>query len=112
MPQKKLFIADQFTPTQWATAEQKAQWANAMASWAFRGFNPEGFKRNLYERLRNMYGHIAHFNQGGFYTEWFSDIYRRLEWLEYVARGGAWGKSVGDPAWTWSDAEKAFTAWV
>jgi hypothetical protein len=107
----KLFHADQFSTTQWATAEQKAQWENALASWVSRGFPQNGFTKSLYERLRNTFGHIAHYNRAGFYGVWFADIHRQLKWLRYVAKGGAYGP-IGDAAYTWSDVEAAFSAWV
>lgn len=108
----KRFQPEQFTPTQWATAEQKVAWANAMATWALRGFPQEGFTRRLYGPLHtNLFGHIAHYDLHGFFATWFSDIHQQLEWLKYAARGGAYG-AVGDPHFTWSDVEKAFTAWV
>src|SRR5689334_3842496 len=105
------FCAEQFTATKWVSAEEKAKWANAMASWIMRGFPKNGWRKGLYEPLHQMYGHSAHYNQEGFYAEWFSSIHRQFQWLEYVAGGGAFG-ILGDPAWTWSDVERAMRAWI
>ena len=106
---KPTFSANQFTSTQWATAQQKAQWATDMAAWVMRSFPQMGFTTGLYERLRNTFGHSAHFHRAGFYDVWFADIHRQLRWLEHAARGGAYGP-VGDPKFTWSDVERAFSA--
>lgn len=74
------FRAEQFTPTHWATAEQKAQWANAMALWVLRDFPQNGFTKRLYIPLStHLYGHISHFNREGFSARWFRDIHRQLQ---------------------------------
>src|SRR5436853_622236 len=104
---KPPFGAEQFTATEWDSAEDKAKWANAMASWIQRGFPQNGWRKSLYHHLQlHMYGHIAHFNMHGFYSEWFANIHLQLQWLQYAARGGAYGM-VGDPAHTWCDVELA-----
>ncbi len=105
------FCAAQFTATKWASAEEKAKWANTMVSWIQRDFPLNGWTKNLYHHLSNMYGHIAHYNQIGFYGNWFETIHQRLEWLQYIAHKGNFG-CLGDPTWTWSDVEQAFSAWV
>ena len=108
----KPFQAEQFTPTKCDTAQDKALWANRMASWVRRGFPPEGWTKGLYTLLRShLYGHIAHYNKEGFYAEWFADIHRQLAWLTF-AREGGWLGYVGDPRATWSDVEEALSAWI
>jgi hypothetical protein len=112
MSKKAPFCAEQFTATRWDSAQEKAKWANAMASWAERGFPKEGWRKGLYQQLHtHMYGHIAHYDQYGFYCEWFDGIHRQLEWLKYAASSGPFG-SVGDPAYCWCDVERAFSVWV
>jgi hypothetical protein len=109
---KQPFCAAQFTATHWDSAQDKAKWANAMALWAKRGFPRNGWRKGLYGPLTHMYGHIAHFNQDGFYEVWFADIHCRLRWLQYAARGGAFAGGAGDPAYTWSDVEQALRVWI
>lgn len=113
MPQKP-FQAAQFTPTPYYTAEDKTKWANAMASWVERGFPANGWTKSLYKNLStNMYGHIAHYNQPGFYDTWFSDIHQQLEWLQFAASGGTFGQfPYRDPNYTWCDVERAFKIWI
>ncbi|GHP00665.1 hypothetical protein KSF_107120 [Reticulibacter mediterranei] len=107
------FCANQFTSTAFDSHEEKAKWANAMASWIRRGFPKNGWRKGLYEPLHtNLYGHIAHFDLHGFYAEWFADIHQQLQWLQYAAKGGAFGGGRGDPAYTWSDVERALSAWI
>lgn len=103
------FSAEQFTPTRFDSAADKAKWANAMARWAQKGFPEQGFTKNLYYHLyQHMYGHIAHYNQWGFFGEWFANDQKCLSWLLHAAKSQAYG----DPAHTWSDVALAFTAWV
>ena len=111
------FSPSQFTPTQWDTAEDKARFANHAVRFIESGFNPNLFHSWFYRRLSNCFGHIAHYNQAGFYGEWFADDARRLEWLRYVAAGGAYTIGdqpvpVGDPACTYADVEVALMNWV
>lgn len=105
-------LTEQFTATKWATAEEKARWANAMPSWIQRGFPEKGWRQGLYERLHQMYCHSAQYNRYGFYDEWFATVQKQRAWLEYVAKGGAFGGGMGDPAWTWCDVERALSAWI
>lgn len=110
---KEPFHAEQFTATQWDSALDKATWANAMSSWAKRGFTKNGWRENIYHQLHvHMYGHIAHYNQEGFYAAWFADIHRQLGWLQYAVDGGAFAGGLGDPAYTWSDVELALSVWI
>jgi len=110
---QKPFCAEQFTATQWDSARDKATWANAMAAWVARGFPVNGWRRGLYDPLHvHLYGHIAHYNQQGFYAEWFGDVHCQLRWLQFAASGGAFVGGVGDPAFTWSDVELAWSTWV
>ena len=59
-----------------------------------------------------MFGHIAEYEIHGFYTTWFEDDTACLKWAENVMHGGVLGFVVGDPAWTWSDVEKAIQKWI
>lgn len=105
---KKTFNAEQFTPTQYATAEEKARWANTMVSWIERGFPASGWTKTLYHRLSNMYMHIAHYNQSGFYSVWFIDDDAKARWLEYIQES----RIYGETNYTWSDVEYALQAWI
>jgi len=108
----KPFNVEQFTATKWATAADKAKWANDMASWVSRGFPVSGWRKGLYDRLHvNLYGHIAEFNMGCFYDVWFANSYKQLSWMKYVLQGGHFG-IFGDPDCTWSDVERAFQTWL
>jgi hypothetical protein len=109
----KLFSPEQFIPTKYDTAEEKAKWANAMSSWIQEGFPKSGWTSNLYYHLyQHMYNHIAHSNAHGFWCEWFSTLPQQVDWLDYARRGGASGIRSGDPSASWCDVEEAFTTWL
>ena len=56
------FVAADFVPTQWDTAEQKAKFANALLTFVAQDFPRSKFHESFYRRLSNTFGHIAHYN--------------------------------------------------
>lgn len=108
------FAAKRFTATQWASAEDKTTALSALVSFIQSGFPESKFTRRVYNVLYlHMLGHIAHYDRAGFFGEWFSTPERQLGWLQYVAKGGAYGiGGSGDPTSTWSDVETALVEWV
>jgi hypothetical protein len=101
---------EDFTPTKWATAEEKAKIANKVTRFILGGFQQGSFTKVMYQRLSNMFGHIAHYNINGFYETWFSDIQACRDWAEHIT--GSWLSGMGDPKFTWSDVEKALIQWM
>lgn len=108
------FEAQQFTATKFDSAEDKAKGLSALVSFIQAGFPKTKFTHRVYDVLYlHMFGHIAHYNQAGFFHEWFTTPEAQLEWLRYAARGGAFGiGGHGDPTFTWSDVETVLVDWV
>jgi hypothetical protein len=104
----KKFNASQFTPTQWSTAVDKAKFAAHFVRFVEDGFQEKQFTDVFYKRLSNMFGHIAHYNRGGFYGEFFASLRGQLEFLEQCSQ---W-RAYGDPTVTWSDVERELQAWL
>jgi hypothetical protein len=104
------FRGEEFTPTKWAAADEKARIANKLTQFVLGGFQQASFTRVMYQRLSNMFGHIAHYDIHGFYAAWFADIKCCRDWAEHIA--GSWLSGIGDPAFTWSDVEKALIQWA
>jgi hypothetical protein len=104
------FRAEDFTPTKWATAEEKAKIANKLTHFILGGFRQGSFTKAMYQRLSNMFGHIAHYDINGFYTTWFTDIKSCRDWAEHAT--GNWLSGIGDPKLTWSDVESALIQWM
>lgn len=102
-----MFNPEQFTATQWHTAEQKAEFAAWFVRFVTKGFHRSMFYRARYQRLCTMWRHIAHFNASGFYAMWLNTTEQRLHFLRNTQR-----PATGDPRWTWSDVEQALGEWI
>jgi hypothetical protein len=97
------FTAAEFTPTQWASAEDKAKFANALMKFIANEFPRQSFTRSLYHRLSNTFGHIAHTNVDGFYGAFFERDFDKVVFLEQTL---SW-PHFGDPTFTFCDVERA-----
>jgi len=97
------FTATEFMPTQWASAEDKAKFANALIEFIAAEFSRQGFTRSLYQRLSNTFGHIAHTSLDGFYGAFFERDFDKVVFLEQAL---SW-PHFGDPTFTFSDVEHA-----
>jgi len=97
------FLASEFTPTQWSITEDKAQFGNTLLHFIESGWKETLFTKKLYNRLMNTFGHIAHYNQAGYYSEWFTTELDRLRFIEHLLRWPCYG----DPAFTFCDVERA-----
>lgn len=102
MPAKP-FDASQFVPTQWSTAADKAAFGNSYLHFIESEWKRSLFTKSFYQRLSNCFGHIAHYNIHGFYETWFTCDKDRLGFLENTLSWPCWG----DPAFTFSDVERA-----
>lgn len=104
------FTEQGFTATQFASAADKAAFANKMTRFILGGFQQGSFNKKMYQHLSNMFGHIAHYDIHGFYQTWFSDTEACLRWVENMTNN--WLVGIGDPKYTWSDVEKVLVRWV
>ena len=100
------FVAADFAPTQWDTAEQKAKFANALMRFIADDFPRSKFHEGFYRRLSNTFGHIANYNSAGFYGRFFLTAKDKREFLEQCV---TW-PCHGDPTYTYSDVERAVVA--
>jgi hypothetical protein len=97
------FTPAEFTATRWSAAADKAKFANALMTFMAQEFPRPRFTRALYQRLSNTFWHIAHTNIDGYYSVFFETDADRLAFLDQTLR---W-PCHGDPAWTFSDVERA-----
>ena len=58
------FVAADFVPTHWDSAEQKAKFANALLTFVAQDFPRSKFHETFYRRLSNTFGHIANLQFG------------------------------------------------
>ena len=104
------FTASQFTPTEWATAEEKAAFATKLARFIEGGCLPEKLTQVMYTRLHQMFGFIANYNIHGFRNAHLETTFTRLWFVKTMAEKRYIGGG-GDPHWTWSDVERAIETW-
>ena len=104
------FKAEDFTTSNFGTAEDKATWANKFTKFILGGFQKGSFNKKIYRRLHMMFGHCAEYDIHGFYATWFSTTQTRLHWVEHVT--SSWLVGIGDPRFTWSDVEKKLVQWI
>jgi len=104
------FSAEDFTATNFATAQDKAQWANNFMKFILGGFQRHAFKKNVYRQLHHMFGHCAEYDLDGFYCTWFENTYKCLHWVETVTT--TWLAGIGQPQYTWSDVEIKLVKWI
>ena len=104
------FTAQDFTATNFATAEDKAKWANKFTKFILGGLQRNSFKKEIYKQLNHMFGHCAEYHPDGFYCTWFEDTYKCLHWVETVTT--TWLAGIGQPQFTWSDVEMKLVQWI
>ena len=104
----KDFTADQFAPTRWEGAEEKARFARRFVRFVESDFAEREFPDTFYRRLALTFGHIAHFNRHGFYEEFFTATEGKVRFLRMTLAHPCWG----DPAFTYSDVERALQSWL
>lgn len=105
---RKALQPSQFTATQWDTAEDKARFAKQFVRFVQSDFADKRFTDKFYRRLSNTFGNIAHYDRGGFWAEFFTTTADKVRFLEQALQHPCYG----DPAWTYSDVERALQAWL
>lgn len=98
------FTEDQFTPTKFSTAAEKAKCATDFMRF-FRADCPQTmFSKKLYYFLHQHAGHIAHYDNFGFYSEWFSSVRKQMAFLtRFVESANTFHGCSPD----WKDVERA-----
>jgi len=85
-----VFVPEQFVGHPWYVGrtydspERDARFCNQFARFLASGCAWSAFPRWFYQELSNTFGHIAHFNQCGFYETWFETTAQRVAFLEYT----------------------------
>ena len=100
---KRPFPPDEFTPTKFSAASDKAEFGNHFLRFIKSEWAQALFTKDFYRRLSMCFGHIAHCDRGTFYETWFTCDHDRLRFLEKTLKWPCWG----DPEYTFSDVERA-----
>src|SRR5664279_3980752 len=98
---KPTFIASKFVPTKWDTTQAKAWFAKQFVAFVQSDFDGEYFTERFYRRLSMTFGHIAHYDRGGFWETFFTTTADKVRFLMETLQYPCYG----DPAWTYSDVE-------
>lgn len=102
------FNADQFTPTKFDSAADKAKFANQFVRFVELGYRWEDFPKWFYIQLSMTFGHIAHYDQGGFYGTFFTSENGRANFRQETLHYPCYGQ----PEWTYCDVEQALQKWL
>lgn len=102
------FNADAFTATKWEKAEKKVLFAKHFVRFVESDFSSRLFTHPFYVRLALCFGHIAHYNRHGFYETFFVSTETKVRFLRLTLQHPCWG----DPAFTYSDVERALQSWL
>jgi len=97
------FPLDEFTPTKFSTAADKAEFGNHFLRFIETEWAQALFTKDFYHRLSMCFGHIARCDRATFYETWFTTDHDRLRFLEKALKWPCWG----DPEYTFSDVERA-----
>ena len=97
-----------YTATKFYTVGDKEKTFNALVKFVKSGFEERLFTKHLYRHLSNMYGHIAHYNQRGFYDTWFDCADDQIKWFDHVMKAAIYG----EPDFGFSDVEQTFQNWL
>ena len=100
------FDEAQFIGGKFWTGADKAKFANHFTRFLASDCLQTLFTGKFYERLIHTSGHIAHYNRHQFYEHFFSSRLGRIEFLKQTLEH----RCFGDPAFTFSDVERALKA--
>lgn len=97
-----------FWPTKWESVEQKTKFFRHFKKFMMSGCKPTLFYKWFYNRLHMTFGHMAHYDQNGFYEVWFSDSSAIQSFINHCLAYPCYG----DPEYTYSDVEEALQDWL
>ena len=103
-------LARGFSATKHASVKDKLRFFRAYVAFVESGFSRERFPKWFYQRLSALFGHIAHYDQWGFYDTWCSTDRQRLDFLKRHYKGCPY--CISDATVTWCDVEEAIARWL
>ena len=97
-----------YTATQWNTEADKAKFVRQFKAFVESDFAESKFPKWFYTRLSMTFGHIAHYNQGGFYATFFGNVADKVCFLKQTVQAGCYGS----PEFTYCDCEREIQDWL
>ena len=102
------FTAKEFMTTKWDDGQTKANFGRQFIKFVESDFDQRLFSQAFYRRLSMTFGHIAHFNRQGFFETFFTTTADKVRFLRMTLAHPCFG----DPAFTYSDVERALQSWL
>ena len=94
--------AKDFAPTKFRPAATKSWFVEHCTRFISTDFPRHQFTSRFYGQLMNCFGLTAHYDEAGFWTEYFASNAGKVEFLQQVLSHPCYG----DPRHTFSDAER------
>lgn len=93
--------AADFTPMTFTPADTKAWFGNHFLRFVSSDFPKHQFTLRFYRQVVNTFGHIAHYDVGGYWAEFFTTAAGKVEFIDQTLRYPCYG----DATHTFSDVE-------
>ena len=97
-----------YTATKWSTIADKEKFEKQFKKFVFNDFQMKHFPKWFYLRLTQCFGHIAHYNQAGFYDVFFHNSLGKINFLQQCVEY----PQYGDPECTFVDVEAVLRSWI
>jgi hypothetical protein len=97
-----------FVPTKFSTIEDKEKFAAHFQKFVLKDYRRVFFYKWFYQRLSMTFGMIAHYNMGGFYSEYFEDAEGKRRFLQECLNWPCYGSAE----FTYSDVEEYLQTWL
>jgi len=101
--------AGRFVATEWDSVYEKRTFFSWLKRFMLNGCPKKMWSKKAYRHLNlHLFGHIAHYNQEGFWQTWFEKERSCHKWVDNIAERACYGS----PTCTWSDVEVAIKNWL
>jgi len=97
-----------YTATKFDTVEDKKKFEDQFKKFIKNDFQFKHFPKWFYIRLSMTFGHIAHYDQHGFFNTFFVSQEGKQEFINCTRNYPCYG----DPAFTYSDVERVLVSWT
>jgi hypothetical protein len=102
------FTSDKFAPTTWEDAKKKARFAKTFIKFVEADFPRRQFTSAFYRRLALTFSYVTRCDRLDFFDTFFTTTEGKVRFLRQAL---LW-PCQGDPAFTYSDVERALQRWL
>jgi hypothetical protein len=97
-----------YTATKFDTVDDKIKFEAQFKKFVLGDFHFKHFPKWFYTRLSMTFGHIAHYDQHGFFNTFFVSQEGKQEFINSTINHHC----LGDPEYTYSDVERELVLWT